>query len=141
VDPGLERLLLVLLALAGLAVASALVLLALLYRRLRRLRVPEGADLWDTLRAVPLGLVVVVDLLDLGLDVLSAPIVWWLLGHLRLGALRQVATAQALVPLSGPVPVLTVAWAMTRLLGLGRALPPDVIDTREVAPGRFAPRE
>ncbi|HVS03211.1 MAG TPA: hypothetical protein VMT16_10620, partial [Thermoanaerobaculia bacterium] len=74
-DEGLRNLLLLLAAMAGIALLTALVLLAVLYRKLRRLRIPRGADFWTTLRAVPLGLVVILDLLDLSLDFLSAPVV------------------------------------------------------------------
>jgi hypothetical protein len=136
----LWRLLIASLVVAALSLVTALVLAALLYRRLRRLRVPEDAGFWTTVRAVPLGLVVVLDLLDLSLDFLSAPLVWWALGRLRLLGLREIATLHALVPFTGPLPLLTIAWVLSRSLGLGEALDPDVIETRQVSPGRFEPR-
>ena len=127
---------------AAAALLVAVVLALLLYRRLSRLRIPSGAGLWTTLRGVPFGLVVMLDLLDLSLDLLSAPLVWWLLGRLRLQGLREVATVQALVPFSGPIPVMTLAWLAARVLPLGDRPPrgpPGVIDTEETSPGRFEP--
>src|SRR5437588_4315938 len=60
---------------AVISVTLAALLLTAVHRRLRRLRVPSGADFFTTVRAVPLALVVGLDLLDLGLDMLSAPII------------------------------------------------------------------
>lgn len=140
VEEWLWRFLAALLALAALSLIVAVVLAALTYKRLRKLRVPEGAGFWATVRAVPLGLVVVLDLLDLSLDFLSAPIVWWALGRLRLLGLRDVATLHALVPFTGPLPVLTLAWILSRTLGIGEPFDPDLIETEEVAPGRYEPR-
>ena len=108
----------VLAGVAVLALCIATLLLVYVYRRLQRLDVPENAGFFTTLRAVPLALVVGLDLLDLGLDVFSAPIVWFLLRRLRLGALRNVATFEALVPFTGPIPTLTIAWFAARWLNL-----------------------
>ena len=96
----------------------ATLLLVYVYRRLQRLDVPENAGFFATLRLVPLALVVGLDLLDLGLDVFSAPIVWYLLRRLRLGALRNVATFEALIPFTGPIPTLTIAWFAARWFNL-----------------------
>lgn len=139
-DEWFWRFLLAMLAIAAISLVVAAVLAALIYRRLRRLRVPEDAGFWTTVRAVPLGLVVVLDLLDLSLDMLSAPIVWWALGRLKLLGLREVATIHALVPFTGPLPLLTLAWIASRSLGLGEPLDPNLIETEQVAPGRYEPR-
>ncbi len=120
-----------------------LLLVALTYRRMRRIKVPPNADFWTTIRAVPLLLVVGLDLLDLGLDMFSAPIVWVILSRFRLQALRNVATVEALIPFTQPIPTLTVAWFAARLLNLGQQPRHDfqrTIDTDEVGPGRYAPR-
>jgi hypothetical protein len=140
VEEWLWRLLLVLLAVAVLSVGVAVLLVALTYRRLRQLRLPLDAGFWTTVQAVPLALVVALDLLDLSLDFLSAPIVWWVLGRLRLQGLREVATLHALVPFTGPLPVLTLAWIVARFLEPGPPEDPSLIETEEVAPGRFEPR-
>jgi hypothetical protein len=133
----------VLLVLGGVLLAALLaagVLLALLYRRLARLQVPPDAGFFTTLRAVPLGLAVALDLLDLGLDTLSAPLVWVILDRLRLGGLRDVATLEALIPFTGPLPTFTAAWCLARWLDLGDPPDPQVIETERVGPGSYRPR-
>ena len=108
-----------LLVVAGVSVALGVLLLALTLRKLRRLRVPPGADLLTTLRAVPFGLVLALDLLDLGLDFLAAPFVWALLSRFNLQALRNVAAVEALIPFTQPIPTLTLAWLAARVLRRG----------------------
>ena len=125
---------------AGIALAVAAVALYWAFRSLRRIRVPPNADFFTTIRAVPLSLVVGLDLLDLGLDVLSAPIIWWILNRYGLQSLRNVATVEALIPITGPIPTLTLGWIAARVFNLGRPYDPDVIETREVRPGEFVPR-
>jgi hypothetical protein len=123
------------------AAALGFGVLLLLHRRLRRLDVPPGADLATTLRAVPLALVVAIDLLDLGLDVFATPIVWVVLSRYRLQALRNVAALEAIIPLTQVVPTLTVAWLGVRVLGLGETPRRGVvIDADESSPGRYEPR-
>ena len=126
----------------GTAVALAAALIAWALGRLRRtrLRVPPGADFFTTVRAVPLPLLVGLDLLDLGLDVFSAPIIWLILNRLKLQKLRNVATIEALIPISAPIPTLTIAWLLARLFKLGLPRDPGVLETEEVAPGRYAVR-
>lgn len=119
--------------------ALAAVVLALAFQRLRRIRVPANADFFTTIRAVPLALVVGLDLLDLGLDFLSTPVVWYLLNRLNLGALRNVASFEALLPFTGPIPTMTLAWFAARALNLGQSPDPSVIETERV--GReYVPR-
>jgi len=108
--------------------------------REKKLRVPPGADFFSTVRAVPLPLLVGLDLLDLGLDVFSAPIIWFILNRLKLQKLRNVATVEALIPFSAPIPTLTIAWLLARFFGFGRAHDPNVIETEQVAPGRYEAR-
>jgi hypothetical protein len=124
---------LVALVLAGVALAFAI-------RKLRRIRLPADADFFTAVRAVPLSLVVGLDLLDLALDVFSAPIMWVLLNRTGLQALRNTAAIEALIPITGPIPTLTIAWFAARLFNLGRAYDPDVIETVQVGPNEFAPR-
>jgi hypothetical protein len=122
------------------AVALATLFLARAYRKLRKIRLPPDADFFTTVRAVPLSLVVALDLLDLGLDIFSTPIIWFILNRLGLQSLRNVASFEALIPFTGPIPTLTLAWLAARTLGLGQAYDPSVIETERVAPGRYAPR-
>lgn len=133
----------VLLSVLLISVVLGAVLLALVYRSLRRIKVPPNADFFTTVRAVPLGLVVGLDLLDLGLDVLATPIVWVILSRFRLQALRNVAAVEALIPFTQPIPTLTLAWVAARMLNLGdapRTYDPNIIETEEIGPDEYAPR-
>jgi hypothetical protein len=126
--------------LALIAVTLSAIVLFVAWQKLRRLRVPPDADFFTTLRAVPLSLVVGLDLLDLGLDVLSSPIIWYILGRFNLKALRNVATFEAILPFTGPIPTLTLAWWAARRLNLGQPEDPNVIETRRIGPDSYAPR-
>lgn len=108
----------VLVIMAG-AVIVALVGLALIMRSIRRIRVPRDADFFTTMRYVPFVLVFLLDLLDLGVDMLSAPIVWIVLDRMGLPNLRNKATIEALIPFTGPLPTFTIAWIAARLFNLG----------------------
>jgi hypothetical protein len=121
------------LILAGLVLTYAV-------RKLRQIRLPADADFFTAIRAVPLSLVVGLDLLDLALDVFSAPIMWVLLNRTGLQALRNTAAIEALIPITGPIPTLTIAWIAARVLKLGRAYDPNVIETRKVGPNEYTPR-
>ena len=129
-----------LLAIAVVALILSGIVLAWAFRALRRVRVPANADFFTTVRAVPLSLVVGLDLLDLALDSFSAPIIWFILNRYGLQALRNVATVEALIPITGPIPTLTIAWGAARLFNLGQPYDPDLIETRQVGPDRYAPR-
>jgi hypothetical protein len=108
----------ILLALGTLAVLAT-VGLVLVARSLRNIRVPPGADFFATMHYVPLTLVVLLDLLDLSLDVFSAPISWIILDRMGLASLRNIAAVEGLIPLTGPIPTLTLSWLLARMLGLG----------------------
>jgi len=119
------------------ATALGLLGLALIHRSLRRINLPPRASFAATLRRVPLALVVILDLLDLGLDIFATPIVWVVLTRYRLQALRNVAAVEAIIPFTQFIPTLTVAWIAVRLLGLGEA---EVLDMDEIEPGRYEQR-
>lgn len=125
---------------AAIALVLAAVVLTYAIRKLRRIRLPADADFFTAVRAVPLSLVIGLDLLDLALDVFSAPIMWVILNRTGLQALRNTAAIEALIPVTGPIPTLTIAWCAARLFNLGRAYDPDVIETRQVGPNEYAPR-
>ena len=108
--------------------------------REKKLRVPPGADFFSTVRAVPLPLLVGLDLLDLGLDVFSTPITWLLLDRLGLKALRNVATIKAVIPIGDMIPALTLAWLAARFFKLGRPPDPHLIETERTGPASYAPR-
>ena len=135
-----QALLKVLIVVAVAALILAAIVLAWALRALRRVRLPPDADFFTAVRAVPLSLVVGLDLLDLALDSLSAPIIWLILNRYGLKALRNVGTIEALIPISGPIPTLTLAWLAARIFNLGQPYDPDVIETRRVGPDRYAPR-
>lgn len=122
------------------ALVLAAVALAFAVRKLRRIRLPADADFFTAVRAVPFSLVVGLDLLDLALDVFAAPIAWVLLNRTGLQALRNTAAFEALIPITGPIPTLTIAWLAARAFNLGRAYDPDLIETRQVGPNEYAPR-
>jgi hypothetical protein len=121
-----------------LALAAAAIYVA--YRKLRRIRIAADSDFFTTIRAVPLSLVIGLDLLDLGLDVFSTPITWMLLDRLGLKSLRNIATVKAVVPILDMIPALTLAWLAARYLKLGRPPDPHLIETERTGPASFAPR-
>jgi hypothetical protein len=136
--PGLSDLLMVMAVVSVVALVAALLLAALLWRRLRGLKT-SGGGFWQTLREVPFGLVLLLDLLDLALDVFSAPLIWFLLRRLGLTALREVATVEALIPFTAPLPTMTFCWLLARL-GMGddaRGKPAPVLQGERIGPGRW----
>lgn len=108
-----------LLALMGIALSIALVGLALIWRSIKRLDVPPEADFFTTLRYVPLILVLLLDLLDFGLDVLAAPVSWLALDRMGLKGLRNKAAIEALIPFTQPIPTFTIGWFAARMFDLG----------------------
>lgn len=86
--------------------------------KLRRMKIPPNATFAETLHYAPLVVVVGIDLLDLGLDILAAPLSWIILDRLGLKALRGVATVEALIPGTQLIPTLTLCWFGVRLLGI-----------------------
>ena len=133
----------VLISLALVALLLAALLIALIWRSLTRINVPPDADFFTTIRRVPLGLVIGLDLLDFSLDFLSTPIDWLILSRFNLRALRNVAAVEALIPFTQPIPTLTIAWFAARLLNLGAApgrADDRTLDTDEIRPGEYLPR-
>ncbi len=122
----------------SLALAAAVLYLA--YRKLRHIRIAADSDFFTTVRAVPLSLVIGLDLLDLGLDVFSTPLTWLILDRLGLKALRNVATVKALIPIGDMIPALTLAWLAARLFKLGRPYDPHLIETQRTGPDSYVPR-
>ncbi len=121
----------VLLALMGASVVVAAGGLLLIARSIRRLNIPREADFFTTMRLIPLALVVLLDLLDFGLDVFSAPVSWIILDRMGLPSLRNRAAIEALIPITGPIPTFTIAWVASRLLNLGE---PEIIDAGPYRP-------
>jgi hypothetical protein len=90
-------------------------LLIVSFRKMRTIDIPQGAGFAETLLYTPLLVVLAIDLLDLGLDFLSAPVSWVILDRLGLKALRGVATIEALFPGTQLLPTLTLSWIGARL--------------------------
>jgi len=118
----LGNILVVVLALMGASVFVGLAGLIALARSIRRLHIPPDADFFTTMRAIPFGLVVLLDLLDFGLDIFSAPIIWIALDRMGLPNLRNKATIEAIIPFTNVIPTFTVCWVAARLFDLGKPL-------------------
>lgn len=101
----------------GIALVIAIALLAWVIIAVRRIDLPPDADWITALRATPFIVVVVLDLLDLSLDFLAAPIAWLLLTRLGLGPLRTVTVVEALLPFTRLIPLMTSAWIVVRVMG------------------------
>ncbi|HEX5692865.1 MAG TPA: hypothetical protein VFX76_22795 [Roseiflexaceae bacterium] len=114
-----SNLLMIILAVMGASIFIALAGLFMLARSIRRLNVPREADFFTTMRYIPLALAILLDLLDFGLDIFSAPIMWIVLDRMGLPNLRNKATIEALIPLTNVIPTFTVAWFAARMLNLG----------------------
>jgi hypothetical protein len=71
------------------------------------------------MRYIPLPLAIVLDLLDFGLDIFSAPIMWIALDRMGLYNLRNKATIEALIPFTNVIPTFTASWFAVRLFNLG----------------------
>jgi len=91
-------------------------MLAIAVRRLRSLNIPPDASFSETLLLTPLSIVIAIDLLDLALDVLAAPLSWAILDRLGLKALRGLAAVEALLPGTQFIPTLTLCWFGIRIL-------------------------
>ena len=115
----------ILLIAMGVSVVLAGIGLAVMARGIRRLRIPRDADFFTTMRYIPLPLVIVLDLLDFGLDIFSAPIIWIALDHMGLYNLRNKATIEALIPFTNVIPTFTASWFVARLFNLGAQPWPD----------------
>lgn len=109
--------------LAGALILSTVLGLLLMFWvlwRVRRLRIPPDADFMEAMRLTPFVVVLVLDLLDFGLDFLSAPIAWVFLTRLGLHPLRGAAVVEELIPGTQFIPTMTLAWLLVRVFGLGR---------------------
>lgn len=116
-NPNLEQILLMVAAVMGLALVLAVMMLGWVMWRVRRINLPPDADFLTALRYTPLSVVILIDLLDLGLDFLSAPFAWAILNWLGLKPLRGVAVIEGLLPFTHFIPTMTVAWLIARLAG------------------------
>ena len=89
--------------------------------KLRKIEIPIDAGFVETLHYTPLVVVLAVDLLDLALDFLAAPISWAILDRLGLKALRTVSAVEALIPGTQLIPTMTLCWFAVRVLNIPHA--------------------
>lgn len=100
----------------GIGLVLSLLLLGWVIWRVKRLNLPANTDFFTTLRATPLSVVILLDVLDFTLDFFSAPFAWALLGYLGLKPLRTVTVIESIIPGSQLIPTMTVAWLIARKL-------------------------
>lgn len=93
----------------------ALALLGWVFWRVKHINLPPDADFFEAMRATPFSVVLVLDLLDLSLDFLSAPFAWVILGKLGLEPLRAVSVVESLIPGTQVLPTMTIAWVVSRV--------------------------
>lgn len=105
-----------LLIIMGISLTLALLLLIVVVRQVRKINVPPDATFQETLLLTPFSVVLMIDLLDLGLDFLAAPVAWVILDRLGLKALRGVSAVEAVIPFTQPIPTMTLAWIGVRVL-------------------------
>ncbi len=110
------------------ALVVAIILLAIIIVQVRRIHVPPDASFTETMFYTPFLVVVFLDVLDLALDFLSAPIAWVVLDRLGLKGLRGVATVESLIPFTQGFPTMPLAWVAVRLFGRNRFIDGDYIE-------------
>ncbi len=116
----LQNFVLILLSVMSVALVLALILLVIIFIQIRHIKVPPGAGFAETLLYTPLLVALFLDVLDLALDFLSAPIAWIVLDRLGLKGLRGVATIESLIPFTQAIPTMTLAWIAVRVMGKDR---------------------
>ena len=116
---------------SGVVLALALALLGWVLWRVRRIQLPEGTGFFSALRVTPLIVVILLDLLDLSLDFLSAPIAWTLLGYLGLSPLRGVTVVESLIPGTQLLPTMTLSWIVSRLFV------PETVEDEDIVEGSW----
>ena len=116
----LTQVLYIVLTLMSISLLLSFLLLGWILWRIKQIDLPPNADFPTALRATPLVVVIMLDLLDFGLDFFSAPISWFILGRLGLSPLRGVTVVEGVIPGTQPIPLMTVAWIVVRLTKRGR---------------------
>ncbi len=106
-----------LLGMLAIGLILSLLVLGYIIWRVKRINLPPDADFLMALRATPLAVVILLDLLDFSLDFLSAPLAWTILSYLGLQPLRGVTLVESLIPGTQFLPTMTVAWIFARLTG------------------------
>lgn len=108
----------IIIGLIGIGLLLVGLLFALALRQVRHLDIPQDATFAETLHYTPFIVVIMVDILDLSLDFLAAPVAWVLLDRLGLKALRGVSVVETLIPGTQLIPTMTLAWIGVRLFNI-----------------------
>jgi hypothetical protein len=111
----LDTLFYILLTIFGSSLFLTIVFLVWVIWRVKRIQIPQNTDFFTTMRATPLSVAILLDLLDFTFDIFSIPFTWVLLGYLGLQPLRTVTIIEALIPGTQFIPLLTIAWIIARL--------------------------
>jgi len=98
------------------SLVSAIGLLIIAARQIADIEIPEGADFFETLQAIPITVPLALDLLDMAFDVFSAPISWIILELLGLRALQMITLFEGLIPGTQVIPTMTLAWIVSRVM-------------------------
>ena len=114
IESGRVDLLIIILVIFGMVLGLAFIMFLWVIWRVKRIDLPENADFFMALRATPLSVVILLDLLDFGLDFLSAPVAWILLNKLGLKPLRAITVIEGLLPGTHLLPTLTLCWIIAR---------------------------
>ena len=105
----------ILLIFMGTSLVLGLLLMVWIFWRIKRIDIPVNADFTTALQATPFVVVLMLDLLDFGLDFFSAPISWVILGKLGLTPLRGVTVVESALPGTQAIPLMTAAWLFVRV--------------------------
>ena len=122
-----SQVLTIILILMGISTVLGLLLMGWVLWRVKHIDLPPNADFQTALRQTPFLVVLVLDLLDFGLDIFSAPISWLLLGKLGLAPLRKVTVLEGVIPGTQGLPLMTLAWIFIRLTR-GKRVPFGIAD-------------
>ncbi|MDM8518433.1 hypothetical protein QUF64_00185 [Anaerolineales bacterium HSG6] len=97
------------------ALALATLLLIWIIWQIKRIDLPPNADFKTALLSTPLIVVIMLDLLDVGLNFMSAPVGWAILTYLGLRPLRGITVVEGFLPGTEALPTMTAAWVGVRL--------------------------
>lgn len=116
---------------SAIGLGLTLLLLGWVIWRVRRIQLPQEAGFFTALQATPLVVVILLDLLDMSLDFLSAPIAWTLLSYLGLAPLRGVTVVASLIPGTQLLPTMSIFWIIARFFV------PEATDDEDVVEGSW----
>ncbi len=113
--PLLYSFILLLATISAITIIPTLLLLAWVIWQVKKINLSPDADFMTAMRATPLVIVILLDLLDLTFNFMSAPISWVILTYLGLQPLRGVTIVEDILPGTELIPTMTVAWVAARV--------------------------